>query len=799
MSLGVDAQPHAEAELRVVLEQGVRPGGTASVGAGRPRGRGQVAAVDRRASGGVGNQQPIAHELGEELQVRRLPAPGARARELEARRQLLRPLDRLGADRGGIGIGDRQEEVPGGALVVEVVELRAHVDRLVLDLLLAAGGADIDADPAARAIVGGHLDRHPSSRALAVLPLLVLERLRGTLGLGRLVDLHADRGMRAHEGALRAVDADRRIPDRDLPRDRPPLPPRRIGREGAVDRERAHREQVALARDHPGGHALHEVGGRRGHGGHHRRSLTEVVRHGHLVEGLERGVDGREVPGEHGLAQPTVGLDDRVLDRRDRILHRHHVGEREEAGLQHGVHPRPEAGILRDPVAVDDEQPQPSFNDVASRLFRQVLPDLVGAERAVQQERRAGRRDLEHVDALESLELVARDEARPADQVAGSDRLGPEAQVRDRDRAGLLRVVDEVALRVQVGAFPDDLDRVLVRTHGAVAPEPVEDGSHGLVVLGVEGRVERQARAADVVDDADGEVRRGLGVVERVERGFGHRRSELLRGQPVAPAEHARHAAGEPRPSGADLLGEGGHDVLVQRFARGPGFLRPVEHGDRSRRLGQRGDQRPGGERTEQAHLHEADTLPAGDHAPPRLPRRRRIPTPSAPAPVRPPGDRCSRTGDTDARCARRAGPSWPAPRRAPPGGTGSPLHGPGRRRRGSARNLAGRGAPVRAPCPGVRVRAGRRPSRAGPRRRAPRSSRPRARYGTRRRSAGTAPGSRAWRCGLRVRGPGPPAPTRRRASRTRSTAPPSRRSDRRRSRARAWPACAPPRASRTA
>ena len=34
------------------------------------------------------------------------------------------------------------------------------------------------------------------------------------------------------------------------------------------------------------------------------------------------------------------------------------------------------------------------------------------------------------------------------DQVGRADRLRAEAQVRDRDRAGLLRVVDEVALRV---------------------------------------------------------------------------------------------------------------------------------------------------------------------------------------------------------------------------------------------------------------------------------------------------------------------------------------------------------------
>ena len=50
-------EPHAEAELGVVLEERVGPRRPAPVAVGRVRRGGQVAAVDRRAAGGIGDQQ----------------------------------------------------------------------------------------------------------------------------------------------------------------------------------------------------------------------------------------------------------------------------------------------------------------------------------------------------------------------------------------------------------------------------------------------------------------------------------------------------------------------------------------------------------------------------------------------------------------------------------------------------------------------------------------------------------------------------------------------------------------------
>ena len=54
--------------------------------------------------------------------------------------------------------------------------------------------------------------------------------------------------------------------------------------------------------------------------------------------------------------------------------------------------------------------------------LRQVVPDLVGGKRRVQQERRARRGVLEHVDLVHELELVAGDEAGAIHEVRRADR-----------------------------------------------------------------------------------------------------------------------------------------------------------------------------------------------------------------------------------------------------------------------------------------------------------------------------------------------------------------------------------------
>ena len=104
---------------------------------------------------------------------------------------------------------------------------------------LLVGRAQVDADAAAGAVVGGDLDAQQVRRVqLAGLEVLGQEAVRGPVERVRLEHLHPDRGVRAHDRALAAVDADLRVPDRDLGRDRALLVLGRPGREGAVHRQR---------------------------------------------------------------------------------------------------------------------------------------------------------------------------------------------------------------------------------------------------------------------------------------------------------------------------------------------------------------------------------------------------------------------------------------------------------------------------------------------------------------------------------------------------------------------------------
>jgi len=201
---------------------------------------------------------------------------------------------------------------------------------------------------------------------------------------------------------------------------------------------------------------------------------------------------------------------------------------------------------------------------------------------------------------------VASDEAGPVHQVGGGDRLRAEAEVRDGARAGLLGVVDEVALGVRALARPEDLDRVLVGAHRAVRAEPVEDGPHRLRVLHVQVGGVGEREVGDVVGDPHGETRARGGQGELVEDPLDHAGGELLRGQPVASADHEGHALA---PAGAHRLAEGRDHVEEQRLAPRAGFLRAVQDGDPGGARREGGQDVVDGEGTVEAQLHHADLL----------------------------------------------------------------------------------------------------------------------------------------------------------------------------------------------
>ena len=89
----VGREPEAKPELGVVLEQRIRPCRPAAFGILCPGRDGQVAAVDRGAAGGIGDLQPVAEQLAQQLEIRRLAAAAAGAGKLEQRLQELHAAD----------------------------------------------------------------------------------------------------------------------------------------------------------------------------------------------------------------------------------------------------------------------------------------------------------------------------------------------------------------------------------------------------------------------------------------------------------------------------------------------------------------------------------------------------------------------------------------------------------------------------------------------------------------------------------------------------------------------------------
>ena len=198
--------------------------------------------------------EPVAEELREQLEVRRLAAAGAGAGELEQRlRASCVPLT-SSCDRAcGPSSGSVEEERRSVARSASRCRRRAPCR--------APCGAGSTCPWPGRPRRRGRSRCSPRARpgSCSASPA----RSRGLAGdasgsprgapasARRVVDLGADRRVRADERALVALDADRRVPDRDLERDGALLPLRLVpDRPRAVGREGADRQQVALAREH---------------------------------------------------------------------------------------------------------------------------------------------------------------------------------------------------------------------------------------------------------------------------------------------------------------------------------------------------------------------------------------------------------------------------------------------------------------------------------------------------------------------------------------------------------------------
>ena len=110
------------------------------------------------------------------------------------------------------------------------------------------------------------------------------------------------------------------------------------------------------------------------------------------------------------------------------------AGDREEAGLQHGVGASGQPGRRGPPCRVDRPDAEPLVDDLLLDRPREGVPDLVGGLGGVEQQRRPRPGAREDVDLLEEAEVVAADEAGLGDEVGRPDGVRAEAKVRHGQR-----------------------------------------------------------------------------------------------------------------------------------------------------------------------------------------------------------------------------------------------------------------------------------------------------------------------------------------------------------------------------
>ena len=366
--------------------------------------------------------------MREQLKVRRFAAARTRAGVFDQRLVELAGFD-LGLDELAVGLEQRKEELVVEAFGLAQRKLRGHVERFVLGVRLVLGRTHLNAQRAARAILGRDLDGEIHAGYTGRAERRVFEGLRSGLQRRRLVVFRPHGRVGADEHALVALDAQRRIPHGDFLGDVALFPFRRAQRPTPVHGKRAHRQQVALPGKHQARHALHEIRCRLGH---RRRAAVAGVsggRHGYLVQRRERGIHGGKIFLNHLRPLAGVSLLDGTLDLRDRLLARKHPRNREEARLHDRIDPRAHARLARHLVGVDGEQSQLARHDGLLRLVRERRPHALRPVNGIDQHHRPRCSQFQDVHPVKKFPLVDADEIRPAHEVGAADGARPEAQV----------------------------------------------------------------------------------------------------------------------------------------------------------------------------------------------------------------------------------------------------------------------------------------------------------------------------------------------------------------------------------
>ena len=588
-----DGQVHTKAELRVVLEQAVRPCRTVAfviggVGAGRSR-----TAVNGGAARGVGNDHAIAEQLGDQLYIRGLAAARARAGELEQRTQELAALNSLLVNLA-LEVRQRNRILPI-LLLGGLAGQRLHVQRLGL------GGADLYAVAAAGAIQRAYLHTIQLAGKFLALGRNGLEGLGrgGSLLLGQQEG--TDAAVRANQRAVAALYAVFGDPLGNLNSNAALLVLGRAGGYEALRVERGYGQLVALLLDDGLDNLVEVLGGGNFNGHSASGGGQPCLGHRNFLQAGDGDVDSVAVLLNYVVALLAVGLLDSGLHVLVRVLVGDNVGKLEESGLHDGVDAVAHANLRRQLDGVDGVELGVLLGQRLLHGSGQLGVQLLSSPGAVQQERAAVLEAVNHIIVRHVGRVVTGHEVSRIDQIRGLYRYLTETQVGYGQTARLLGVVGEVALSVHIGVVADDLDGVLVSANGTVGAQAVEHARDGAFRRGDDLLAQGQGGAGNVVLDTHGEVVLGRVLIQVVVHSLDHGGVELLGTQTVTTANNLD--------VGAAGLNQRGAYIQVQRLAQAAGLLGTIQNGQLLAGGGDRSHEVLYGERTVQVNLYQAQLL----------------------------------------------------------------------------------------------------------------------------------------------------------------------------------------------
>ncbi len=184
--------------------------------------------------------------------------------------------------------------------------------------------------------------------------------------------------MRANKGTASALDTQVGFPNRNFEGDVALFPLGCAGGIGAIIREFAHRDLVAVAGNHLAENFLDK------HRGILRNRLAAIVSGGNLlrvVDFVHIGnclVDGFEVLLNNFFALAAVSILNGFLDGGNRFVSRQNIADREETGLHNCVDAVAHTGGFSDFVCVNDVKLDIFGNHIPLHLDRQGIPNFFG-------------------------------------------------------------------------------------------------------------------------------------------------------------------------------------------------------------------------------------------------------------------------------------------------------------------------------------------------------------------------------------------------------------------------------------